>query len=700
MASPSLRVVPLTTDTETKSTILHPWSSFRSPNTHKGQYLSAKEFLEEGSRKLGGWLRQGINMSFNASTFGMKHLKKLKYTHSERYLQQHQQAAQVFDGVESEVLVEKPIIPPPPEDVEYVVVYKPSATNQLRGPESLDCGLPEPFYSPRDQVPLVPPRVISRDASIESTMSQVIEYHQHPWYARSGDYEVTANGVPLDVISLTSYDYVHFMVPSADGLGMLVEVVITVRVDNTVQKFKLSPQKLGMAHQVEGNKLTFSMNSHAYVIAQLNNHREIVILCDPAETDVPPPSGMGVHNVMDPAFGADNSGATYSTKAFQTALDSASASVSPESGKIAQSKQAIVYVPAGLYMLENIILPSNTALYLEPGSVLRFSGVAKDYIVHWHKHSQNRDVTWWISTAFNSSNIRIYGRGTIDGFGWASTNQASPRIGNNIIVPIACNKFSLEGIIIRDSGSWGVTLIRCSDVTVNMVKMLNRLDMGENDTFCSMESHRVTVTNCIGISLDDPFSTKTWGPDTDIAKSWPGEPQAQENVLFENCLSWTRCFGFKVGQGVIQPQKDIVFKDCVIHDAAIGFGINHRYGAASAEGIHFLRCEVERVTLTLVGRRTWFACFTERGSASLGVGPVRNVLIEECRVWDRGETRVELKGFNSEEGIVDTMVFKNVEMMDLIGEGRVDGRARNLEELGVDPEEEVFVERVEVVVDP
>jgi len=639
-------------------------------------------------------------MSFNASISGMKHLKELKDTYAERYLEQHQQVAQAFDGVESEGSVQKSITAPPPKDLEYVVVYKPRAPNRLKRAESLDCGLPEPFYFPRGRAPLLPPPVISRKSSIESIMSQVIDYHQHPGYPRSGNYKVTANGIPLDVISLMSYDYVHFMVPPGDSSGILVEVVIIARDGNMVENYRLSPKNLGMKHQVEGNTLAFSMNSHAYVIAQLNNHREIVILCDPAETDVPPPSGMGVYNVLDPTYGADNTGASYSTAAFQMALDSASASATLELGKMAQQKQAIVYVPVGLYKLGNIILPSNIALYLEPGSVLRFSGVAKDYYTHWHKVSQNRDITWWISTAFNSRNIRIYGRGTIDGFGWASTNRSSPRIGNNIIVPIACNGFCLEGVIVRDSGSWSVTPIRCSGVAVNRVKMLNRLDMGENDCIDTMESQYVTVTNCIGISLDDPFSTKTWGSDTDIARSWPGKPQVQENILFENCLSWTRCFGLKVGQGVMQPQRNIVFKDCVVYDAAIGLGINHRFGSAPAEDIHFLRCEVERVSLNLVGRRTWFACFTEMGSARHGVGPVRNVSIEGCRVWDRGTTEVVMKGFDSEEGFIDGVVFRNVEMRDLMKEGRMDGRARNWEELGLNPKKTVFVEGLDVVVDP
>ena len=520
-----------------------------------------------------------------------------------------------------------------------------------------------------------PPSLLIDDDTT-SVPSKVIPYPQNAIYPRSGSYTVTVNGISVDCVSLTSYDYVHFSLSPVDGRGVMAKVVITLKDGNELTKYRLSPNKLNLQRTTKNNTLAFTLKSHSYVIAQLNKHREILILCDPAETNAPPPRGSGVFNVADPVYGgADNTGKQYATSAFQRALNSASAAASA-------SKQAIVYIPSGLFLLENIILPSNTALYLAPGAVLRFSGVHAHYVPHWHKTSQQRDITWWISTAFNSSNIRIYGRGTIDGNGWTSTKTSNPRIGNNILVPIACNGFQAEGITVRDSGSWSVTPIRCTNLSFDRVKMLNRLDMGENDCIDPMECTNVTVTNCIGVSLDDPFSTKTWAEDTDIAHSWPGKPQPQSNILFANCMSWTRCFGYKVGQGVCQQQSNITFRDCVVYDAAVGLGINHRYGRAAAQDILFQRCDVERVSLTLVGRRTWFANFTEMGSAEYGVGPVRRVLIDGVTVWDRGTTRVEMRGMQG-AGTIDGVVFKDVRMKDLQSGDRPDGKARTYEELGL-----------------
>jgi hypothetical protein len=32
--------------------------------------------------------------------------------------------------------------------------------------------------------------------------------------------------------------------------------------------------------------------------------------------------------------------------------------------------------------------------------------------------------------------------------------------------------------------------------------------------------------------------------------SWPGQPEKVQNVTFDGLISWTYCYGFKVGQGI------------------------------------------------------------------------------------------------------------------------------------------------------
>src|SRR5690606_1657649 len=124
--------------------------------------------------------------------------------------------------------------------------------------------------------------------------------------------------------------------------------------------------------------------------------------------------------------------------------------------------------------------------------------------------------------------------------------------------------------------------------------MFNRLNMGENDGIDVVESQDVVVRNSIGISLDDPYSFKTWSATTDIALNWEGEPEPNENILVERAISWTHCFGYKVGQGILQPQRNITVRDAVVYDSAVALGIHHKYGDAPATNIRFEDIEIER----------------------------------------------------------------------------------------------------------
>lgn len=259
--------------------------------------------------------------------------------------------------------------------------------------------------------------------------------------------------------------------------------------------------------------------------------------------------------------------------------------------------------------------------------------------MHWHKNSQDRDITWFISTRFSSSNISIYGRGTIDGNGRASLGPSN--LGVNLLTPIYTSNFRVDGITFRESSSWAIMPSRSTDLSFTNLKMFNRFDMGENDGIDVMESTGVTVRNAIGIGLDDPFSTKTWQASTDLFARVPGNPRPLDNVLFEDLVSWTYCYGVKVGQGVMQTQSNVTFRNVVVHDAAVGIGVHHKYGSAEARNLRFEDVDIERLTFTNDSNRTWLALWS---GASEGVGPVNGVTLANIRVRNAGTTAARING--------------------------------------------------------
>ncbi|WP_063795554.1 discoidin domain-containing protein [Paenibacillus sp. Soil750] len=453
-------------------------------------------------------------------------------------------------------------------------------------------------------------------------------------YTQSTTYALKADSTVIPVVGYTGmYDYAHF---SMSGGPVTIEV--TALGQSSISSYNISPKKLNLSGSINGNKLTFTLSNDEYVIVKVNDSKELIIAADPSETNKPASSGTGIYNVQSSAYNADPTGTALATTAIQSAINDANAYT---------GGQGIVYVPAGVYKVGNLQLKSNVALYLEGGAVLRFTGNPSDYTANWHKDSQNRDVTWWIYTQNGSSNVKIYGRGTLDGNG---QNAVTNNIGNNILVPIDVSNFTLDGLIIRDSASWAITPIRSNNLTFQNFKVFNRFDAGENDGIDVMESQNVTVQHAVGAGLDDPFSTKTWDQATDISENWPGTPETLSNVTFDDVLSWTYCYGLKVGQGVRQMQDGITFKNSVVYDAAVGIGIHHKYGTAEAKNITFDNIDIERLSYTNDNHRTWLAFFIQNGAGE-GGGTVSTIAVKNITVRDQGANPGLLKGLDSSHPI-------------------------------------------------
>jgi hypothetical protein len=470
-------------------------------------------------------------------------------------------------------------------------------------------------------------------------------------YKASTIYTLTVNGVSVPVNGYNDYDYAEF------SMGTGTATVSVTKLNGTnVGAAYISPVKYGYKAAFSGSRATFTMTSAQYLIVKLDGQRRLILAADPAETDKPASSGTGIFNVTSATYGADSTGTRVSTANVQKALDAASAY-----GSVYGRPRGIVYVPRGVYLVANLELKSNTAVYLAQGAVLRAPATKSLYTVDAFKSSQNRDLTWWIQTEFGSTNIKLYGRGTLDGNG---KNNATAGFGTDILAPIATTNFTLDGLTIRESGSWAVIPTRSNDLSFTNMKLFNRFDMGENDGIDVIESQNVTVKRGIGIGLDDPYSTKTWPKatttGTDITYGWPGEPENLSNVTFDDLVSWTYCYGFKVGQGVAEDQSGVTFKNSVVFDAAIGLGIHHKWGHGVVSGVTFSDIDIENLSYSNDNRRTWLVFLVYDGYND-GAGPVRDVTVRNINVRNKGTTPGVIRGI-SDTANVSNVTFDSVKM--------------------------------------
>lgn len=468
-----------------------------------------------------------------------------------------------------------------------------------------------------------------------------VDYERPAIYDKSFFYSLKVNGTYARTVSYDRYDYVHLSMTE----GPATEMRVSLNSQAAITKWNISPNSLPIEATVSGNELIFPLKNVHYLMIKINDLKEFVVMIDPIETSVPDPNGDNVYNVLD--YGADNAGGSKTT-GIQAAMDAA-----------AGSPGSTVYVPPGLYYIGNLMLRNNTSLYLAGGAVLRNTAVKSDYNVLFTK-SDLGDGTWWIQTEFDSHNIRVFGRGVLDGNGHASVN-ASPKLIAHMLTPVGTRNFSLDGILIRDSSFWAVVPIQSRDVRITNLKILDRFDVVQNDGIDAVESTNVRVTRALAVANDDSFSAKTWPDDVGTTVPYPYPPQPQSDVVFEDCLAWTLCWGFKIGEGVFGDQTDIVFRDSTVYRAGVGMGLNHKYGTGTARNIQFRNIDVEGLTGgTPAGVGAWFAGFIQ--DVGNGTGPIQDVTVREMRVGALGTTGGKLVG-QGEDALVDGVTFGGIYML-------------------------------------
>lgn len=460
-------------------------------------------------------------------------------------------------------------------------------------------------------------------------------------YPVSDDFAVTVDGQPVPVTAFApepgggvEYHYAHF---SFDG-----KVTVQITTPAEIASYTVSPLAFEIPAEASGNTLTFPLERSRYLIVKIDDLRELVIAADPPEADAPAAQGPGIFNVAKD-FGADPTGETLATDAVQAAIDAAHA-----------AGGGVVHVPAGVFGIGSIVLRSWVQLYLAGGSVLRATGDPADYAKKFRHDSLHMDGTWLISTEPGSSDITISGRGTIDGQGARMRKDRGYL--NHLLVPVATRGFTVDGVIGRDSGSWAFLPSRCSDVRITNYKGFQTQRQFENDVLDINECQDVTVRHTIAICEDDPYSTKAWAEDANIALSWPHPRLPVERVLFDDVVAWTHCAAFKVGNGHYSRQRDITYRNGYVYNATRAIAIDPCYGSEPCTDIVYEDIDIESLDHNR-GNQNWLLINTrERG---LGIGPVSRVRITRVNVRDQGAMKPLVAADNA-GGAIDDVVLRDI----------------------------------------
>lgn len=192
----------------------------------------------------------------------------------------------------------------------------------------------------------------------------------------------------------------------------------------------------------------------------------------------------------------------------------------------------VYYIGPGEWTMDAIALEDNQTLYLSGGAVL---------------HS--------VISVNGSENVRICGRGIIDGSDYPAWTQA----GSTARVPIDLNhakNVTVEGIALINSNCWNFNSFASSQVTVDNVKIISGRQNGDGFTFQSCTDH--TVTNSFVRSWDDSL----------VLKNYSGSTQG---ITFRDVQIWTDLaqsmeIGYETDKGMtLDPEiGDVLFENITV----------------------------------------------------------------------------------------------------------------------------------------
>ena len=190
----------------------------------------------------------------------------------------------------------------------------------------------------------------------------------------------------------------------------------------------------------------------------------------------------------------------------------------------------VFYIGPGEWVIDSISLKDGQTLYLSGGAVL---------------HS--------IISVTNAANVRICGRGMIDGSDYPSWVQSTSR------VPIDLNHskdISVDGIIIVNSNCWNFNSYSSKNVNIDNVKISSGRQNGDGFTFQSCTNH--VVTNSFARTWDDSLVLKNYSGST-------------KGITFKNIQIWTDLaqsmeIGYETDKGLtLDPEiSDVLFEDITV----------------------------------------------------------------------------------------------------------------------------------------
>ena len=458
------------------------------------------------------------------------------------------------------------------------------------------------------------PKLISNDRQKSTdSMSQIKDIiRTFPIDAnsiKSPLFSVTADGKEVFTEQYKTYHYTHFEAVTAFS--------VTLTSAETISDLKISPAKFNISAKVNGTAASFNLPGPGYYVVRLNKKYKLFILAD-APDNVSITSSL---NILD--LGVENKGERIETKAIQDAVNKASAS-----GKT-------LIFPAGIYKSGSLSLPANTNIYLSAGAILK--GV--DDISAFNPGDSIKPKSF--IRIKDASNVVIRGRGIIDANGRVLRDKFGDAARMRLFLILNSKNVKIDGIIIRDPGSWNTHILYSEDVTLTDIKMLNDIELSNTDGFDPDASKKVLIENCFAYCSDDNVAVKITGSS--------GYTQNTEDITVRRCVFLTKKSSLKVGtESRGELIKNILFDNNDIVESDRGMSLYCSDGA-TYENIRYTNNRFEDNFPD--AKRCGINFTINKRNANSKPGQMKDILVKNCIFTSSFPKTSEIFGFDGDHRI-------------------------------------------------
>ena len=425
-----------------------------------------------------------------------------------------------------------------------------------------------------------------------------------PVAEKSEVYSLRVAGILIPVEHFRGVHYARFDASN--------QVEVVVRIAEPVFSCSVSPVTYQIEAARSGREIRFRLDSPRKLMLTINKLPPLFLLPDAPTATSPKPGDSGV--VSLDRFPVDKTGKRLCTAVIQDAIR-----LLPRNGTL--------FVPPGIYLTGTIALKSDMTLYLAQGAVLQGSPDREDYPVdlgrteadhvndpkNYTNHGERMTYSRLLLID-GAENVRITGRGTIDGNGAKVRRQGKPA---NLIRVRNSKDVVIQDVLLRDAAAWTVHILGCDHVLAQNVKIINDLEVGNTDGFDPDSSSHVTIENCFAYCGDDTVAVK--------ASNNGGILRDVGNINVRSNVFWTLKSALKVGTETKAARLgNITFAYNEVLSADRGMALYCPDGALFHD-VRFIGNSFERCSMDSRRRLIDFTV-----SKRDGLGAIRDVLIKDC----------------------------------------------------------------------